>query len=109
SAVRARTVDEGRIPLRPLVPPHDVQVAGSVMHDENVRVTAALVHHPSMVPAFAYRFDAADRSIVVSGDTTPSENLVALASHPEREPGGRVAGPPRPSRGGFRGGRDARA
>jgi ribonuclease BN (tRNA processing enzyme) len=31
------------------------------------------------VPSFAYRFDAADRSIVVSGDTAPSEALIALA------------------------------
>lgn len=79
--IRARTVDEGRVPLRPLVHSHDVRVAGPVMRDENVRVTAALVHHPPMVPAFAYRFDAEDRSIVVSGDTTPSESLVALARH----------------------------
>jgi ribonuclease BN (tRNA processing enzyme) len=31
------------------------------------------------VPAFGYRFDARDRSIVISGDTAPSENLVKLA------------------------------
>ena len=49
------------------------------MQDENVKVTAALVHHPPVVPAFAYRFDAADRSIVISGDTTPSDNLIELA------------------------------
>jgi ribonuclease BN (tRNA processing enzyme) len=30
-------------------------------------------------PAYAYRFDTADRSIVVSGDTARSENLIALA------------------------------
>ena len=42
-------------------------------------MTAALVDHPPVVPAFAYRFDAADRSIVISGDTSPSDNLVALA------------------------------
>ncbi|MGE5100044.1 MAG: MBL fold metallo-hydrolase [Deltaproteobacteria bacterium] len=77
--IRARTVDERRIPLRPLVRAHEVHGGGPVMQDENVRVTAALVHHPPIVPAFAYRFDAADRSIVVSGDTTPSDSLVALA------------------------------
>ena len=49
------------------------------MEDGNVRVTAALVHHPPMVPAFAYRFDGADRSIVISGDTTPVDSLVRLA------------------------------
>jgi ribonuclease BN (tRNA processing enzyme) len=32
-----------------------------------------------MTPAFAYRFDADDRSIAISGDTAPSENLVKLA------------------------------
>lgn len=77
--IRGREVDERRIPLRPLVRAHEVSGGGPVMHDENVRVTAALVHHPPIVPAFAYRFDAADRSIVISGDTTPSESLVALA------------------------------
>ena len=77
--IRARTVDERRVPLRPLVRAHEVHGGGPVMHDENVRVTAALVHHPPIVPAFAYRFDGEDRSIVISGDTTPSDNLVALA------------------------------
>jgi ribonuclease BN (tRNA processing enzyme) len=33
-----------------------------------------------VVPAFAYRFDAHDRSIVISGDTAPSQNLVKLAA-----------------------------
>jgi ribonuclease BN (tRNA processing enzyme) len=49
------------------------------MQDERVKVTAALVQHPPVTPAFAYRFDCPDRSIVFSGDTRPSENLVALA------------------------------
>jgi ribonuclease BN (tRNA processing enzyme) len=49
------------------------------MLDENVKVTAALVDHPPVVPSFAYRFDARDRSIVISGDTAPSDNVVKLA------------------------------
>ena len=49
------------------------------MQDENVKVTAALVHHPPVVPAFGYRFDGPDRSVVISGDTAPSDNLIALA------------------------------
>jgi ribonuclease BN (tRNA processing enzyme) len=44
-----------------------------------VTVTAALVDHPPVVPAFAYRLDAADRSIVISGDTARSDRVVALA------------------------------
>jgi ribonuclease BN (tRNA processing enzyme) len=77
--IEARTTDEGRARLRPLVHAHELNGGGLVMQDPNVRVTAALVHHPPMIPAFAYRFDAADRSIVISGDTTPTESLVALA------------------------------
>jgi ribonuclease BN (tRNA processing enzyme) len=42
-------------------------------------VSAAVVHHPPTVPSFAYRFDAPDRSIVFSGDTTPTERLVTLS------------------------------
>jgi ribonuclease BN (tRNA processing enzyme) len=44
-----------------------------------VRVTAALVDHPPVVPSFAYRFDSNDRSIVISGDTRMSDNLIELA------------------------------
>jgi ribonuclease BN (tRNA processing enzyme) len=44
-----------------------------------VRVSSTLVDHYTVKPAFAYRFDTPVRSIVVSGDTTYSDNLVALA------------------------------
>lgn len=77
--IEARSIDEGRVPLRPLVHAHELRSGGPVMADANVRVTAALVRHPPMVPAFAYRFDTADRSIVVSGDTTPVASLARLA------------------------------
>lgn len=49
------------------------------MSDDSVKVTAALVDHPPVVRAFAYRFDACDRSIVISGYTAPSDKLVKLA------------------------------
>jgi ribonuclease BN (tRNA processing enzyme) len=77
--IDARIANEGRVPLAPLLHVHELTGAGLVMQDENVRVTATLVHHPPMVPAFAYRFDAEDRSIVISGDTARSDNVVALA------------------------------
>ncbi len=77
--IDARIADEGRVPLQPLVRVHELNQGGVVMEDENVKVTATLVHHPPMIPSFAYRFDGADRSIVISGDTTPSDNLVQLA------------------------------
>jgi ribonuclease BN (tRNA processing enzyme) len=77
--IGARISNEGRIPIAPLVHVHEIRDGGVVMSDDNVKVTAALVDHPPLVPAFAYRFDAHDRSIVISGDTAPSENLVKLA------------------------------
>jgi len=76
-AVRER--DEGRPHLPSLVHPHEVRDAGVVMHDDRVTVTAAIVEHPLMPIAFAYRFDCPDRSIVFSGDTRPSSALVKLA------------------------------
>jgi len=77
--IATRIADEGRVPLVPLVHVHELSKGGPVMEDENVKVTAALVHHPPVVPAFGFRFDTRDRSIVISGDTTPSDNLIKLA------------------------------
>ena len=77
--IDTRIANEGRVPLVPLVHVHEFEDGGLVMRDENLKVTAALVRHPPVVPAFAYRFDASDRSIVISGDTAPSDNLLKLA------------------------------
>jgi ribonuclease BN (tRNA processing enzyme) len=78
--IKTRIGNEGRVPLVPLVHVNELRHGGAVMSDDNVKVTAALVDHPPVVPAFAYRFDARDRSIVISGDTAPSDNLVKLAA-----------------------------
>jgi len=77
--IEIRTRDEGRPELAPLLRSHTLRDAGVVFEDPRVRVTAAVVHHPPVEPSFAYRFDAADRSIVISGDTTPCDSLVRLA------------------------------
>src|SRR5713226_2083705 len=77
--IDTRIADEGRVPLMPLLHVHELTQPGVVMSDENVKVTCALVDHPPVTPAFAYRFDTADRSIVISGDTNRSDNLVKLA------------------------------
>jgi ribonuclease BN (tRNA processing enzyme) len=74
-----RLQDEGKPPLAGLITGHDVSSDGTVFTDGHVRVTAAKVPHPPLDIALAYRFDAADRSIVISGDTTESDELVALA------------------------------
>lgn len=49
---------------------------GVVYEDANVRVTAFAVPHGTVPEAFGYRFDTADRSIVVSGDTAPADAVV---------------------------------
>ena len=77
--IRTRIADEDRVPLQPLIQAHELTRSGLVFEDAGIRVTAALVDHPPVVPAFAYRFDTADRSIVISGDTKPSETLIGLA------------------------------
>jgi len=77
--IKTRTTDEGRTPLDPLIHPHEFSKGGIVMQDDNVRVRCALVDHPPVTPAFAYRFDSPDRSIVISGDTKRSEALIRLA------------------------------
>src|SRR6185437_12227400 len=48
--IHIRESDEGRPPLAPLIVPHEITHGGPVMHDANVRVTAALVQHPPVVP-----------------------------------------------------------
>jgi ribonuclease BN (tRNA processing enzyme) len=50
-----------------------------VLDDGPVRITATLVDHHPTAPAFAYRIDTPDGSVVVSGDTNVSQNLIDLA------------------------------
>ncbi len=54
---------------------HDI-TAGVVYQDANVKVTAFPNAHGEWAATFGYRFDTADRSIVISGDTSPSEAVV---------------------------------
>ena len=77
--IETRIADEGRVDLRKLVAVHEFSEPGPVMQNADVKVTAARVRHPPIREAYAYRFDAADRSIVISGDTTYSPELIALA------------------------------
>ena len=77
--IRIRQIDEHRPSFRPLVRSHEIKKGGAVMEDGRMRVTAARVVHPPIDIALAYRFDAPDRSIVISGDTRPADSLIRLA------------------------------
>jgi ribonuclease Z len=46
---------------------------------DGVKITAFRVNHAPVAPAVGYRFDYKGRSVVISGDTTPTPMLVAVA------------------------------
>jgi ribonuclease Z len=52
---------------------------GVVYESNGVRVTAFRVDHGLVKPALGYRIDYQGHSVVLSGDTRPSENLVKFA------------------------------
>jgi ribonuclease Z len=57
---------------------HEIR-RGIVYEKDGIRVSAVAVEHGAWRSAFAYRIDTPDRSIVISGDTRPSEELVKAA------------------------------
>jgi ribonuclease BN (tRNA processing enzyme) len=77
-AARERASGE---PLRgsDVVVAHDVQ-PGVVYRDANVTVTAFAVPHGACPSAYGYRFEAADRTVVVSGDTGPGDAVAAACA-----------------------------
>jgi ribonuclease BN (tRNA processing enzyme) len=95
--INIRVYDEGRAPLNDLVQPEDIGLPRTahadpdrspspemdpfeIYEDEHVRVLATLVNHPPVFPAFAFRFDSTNGSVVISGDTTEHPNVVRLAA-----------------------------
>jgi ribonuclease Z len=52
---------------------------GEIYRDEQVRVVAFAVDHGQWKHAYGYRFEAKDKVIVISGDTTRSESLMKAA------------------------------
>jgi ribonuclease Z len=73
-----RDVDE-KIPKEGIVV-ESFDIAQGVVYEKNgVKVTAFLVDHAPVTPAFGYRVDYAGHSVVLSGDTKFSENLIKYA------------------------------
>ena len=72
-----RDVDESFSPEGIRMVAHDIQV-GKVYEKNGVTVTAFLVSHGLVKPSYGYRVDYAGRSVALSGDTSPSDNLVAV-------------------------------
>jgi ribonuclease BN (tRNA processing enzyme) len=56
------------------VNPHEI-TPGVVYKDDNVTVRAFPVAHGD-IEAFGFRFETPDRTIVISGDTTPTQSVI---------------------------------
>lgn len=76
--IRIRLYDDRPSPDGIVLLAQDI-VEGVVYDTGGVKVTAFLVDHAPITPAFGYRIDHAGRSVVLSGDTRVSENLVKHA------------------------------
>lgn len=63
----------------PNTDPHPAMDPFVFFEDDRVKVSATLVDHAPAFPALAYRFDTDDGSVVFSGDTARSQNLIRLA------------------------------
>ena len=64
--------------------PHPVpipagQTTALVLDQDGLKITAIRVNHGPVKPAYGYRFDYHGRSIVISGDTAPDEDLARAA------------------------------
>ena len=70
-----RDVDEKMPPQGVVVLAKDIE-QGIVYENGGVKVTAFEVDHGPVKPAFGYRVDFAGHSVVLSGDTRYSENLI---------------------------------
>lgn len=57
---------------------HDIK-QGVVFEEAGLTVTAFLVDHGPVAPAYGYRVDYRGHSVALSGDTKPSENLIRFA------------------------------
>lgn len=76
--IRIRLYDDRASPDGVVILAEDV--AGGFVYEKNgVKITAFEVDHTPVKPAFGYRIDYAGRSVVLSGDTRVSENLIRHA------------------------------
>lgn len=50
-----------------------------IYEDHLVKVSAILVEHPPVAPAFGFRFETESGSVTFSGDTTYTPNMITLA------------------------------
>lgn len=76
--IRIRLYDDRPSPDGVVILAEDIS-EGVVYEKGSVKITAFEVDHTPVKPAFGYRIDHAGRSVVLSGDTRVSENLIRHA------------------------------
>ena len=76
--IRIRLYDDRAAPDGVVILAEDIS-EGVVYDKGGVKITAFEVDHTPVKPAFGYRIDYAGRSVVLSGDTRVSENLIRYA------------------------------
>ena len=77
--IRMRLADEHASATGVVILASDI-AGGFVVEKNGVKITAFDVDHAPVEPAFGYRIDFAGRSVVLSGDTRFSENLIRHAA-----------------------------
>ena len=53
---------------------------GVIVDQDGLRITAFEVSHPPIEPAFGYRLDYGDRSVVISGDSLVTDKIVEISN-----------------------------
>jgi ribonuclease Z len=76
--IRIRLYDDRTPPEGVVVLSEDIS-EGVIYEYDGLKVTAIEVDHAPIYPAFGYRVDFAGHSVVISGDTRFSENLISKA------------------------------
>ena len=52
---------------------------GVILDDNGLRITAFEVSHPPVEPAFGYRIDYGERSVVISGDSLVTDKIIEIS------------------------------
>lgn len=76
--IRFRMEDDGAAPSGIVVYAEDIR-EGEVLERDGLKITAFEVDHKPVEPALGYRVDYGARSVVLSGDTRVSQNLIRHA------------------------------
>ena len=78
--IRIRLYDDRAAPDGVVILAEDI-TEGFVHENRGVKITTFEVDHTPVKPAFGYRIDYSGRSVVLSGDTRTSENLIRHAQN----------------------------